>query len=119
MRHKKPPTVETMRKVGSPEDWQEANLDCPFYPDDNVIDEIKSKEGSHPDDLLGILGVNVKACLEGRRWKYTGKLVKYRGEPLKWEGRLIEDEVVVRSNVDQKTVWFGTVEQYEQMWCVD
>lgn len=108
-----------MRKVVNPEDWREANLDCPLYPDDILIDQIRAKEGSHPDDLLGVLGINVKACLEGRGWKYTGKLVKYRGEPLNWEGRLIEDEVVVRSNVDQETLWFGTVEQYEQMWCVD
>jgi hypothetical protein len=108
-----------MQMVVNPEDWQQANMDCPFYPDEDLIDEIRAKEGAHPDDILGVPGIRVKACLEGSRWKYFGRLVKYKGNALKWGDKIIEYEVIVLNTQDQRTVWLGTVEQYEQMWCVD
>ena len=46
MRHLQPPRVETMQMVVNPEDWQQANMDYPFYPDEDLIDEIRAKEGA-------------------------------------------------------------------------
>ncbi len=117
MRHTSPPTVETMKVEKSTFLWEQAFLDCPFSADSGGI------KVEHPDDLLGIRGVHVKAAHHPTKgWQHTGKLVKYRGAPLRWVDtaeRVIKDEVIVLSTTDRETIWFGTVEQYEQMWCVD
>ena len=110
-----------MQKVLDSTYWSSAFLDCPFSPSIYEMEKVVDPRG-HPDDCLHIPGIHVKACLEDSGWKYTGKLVKYGGPPLKWRGTSkpeVTEEVVVLSTQDKETVWFGTIEQYEQMWCVD
>lgn len=110
MRHISPPTAITMREVQDAAAWREYVFDAPLGVDPEVIDALRSKPGSHPDDALDLCGIRLKGGFDCVRSRYRlfGKLAKLQG-----------DEAVVVSTTDNETLWLGTVESYHQMWCVD
>jgi hypothetical protein len=99
-----------MRQVQDAAVWRDVVLDAPLVADPDDIDAIRAKPGSHPDDVLDVLGVRVKGGFDDatRRYRFYGKLAKVEG-----------DAVTVVSTVDKETFWIGTVAQYHQMWCTD
>lgn len=117
MRHTRPPTVITMQPIKSPELWEELARVIPLV-DPWLYEEKRSQPGAHPDDLLALPGIRVKAAFAGSGFQHFGKLFKFKGELFECTLRTISDEAVVLS-MDRETVWLGTAEQYEQMWCVD
>jgi hypothetical protein len=123
MRHTRPPTVETMLKVQSEDLWLEANLEPPLAIDPAEYEEARSRPDAHPDDLLDLPGIRVKGGYRDREgYAFYGKLVKFRGDPLSWNltgYEQVKDDVVVMSTLDRETVWFGSVDDYHAMWCVD
>lgn len=89
-----------MVRVENPSYWKAAYASC-------QLPALRRVE--HPDDLLDTVGVHLKSVFQDNEWKYFGILVQYK-----------DDEVVViGSAASPNLVWTGTVEQYEQMWCVD
>jgi hypothetical protein len=110
--------------IQNPDVWREANISALDGVDPDVYDRIRSTPGAHPDDLLDQRGVHVKAVFETKRYSFVhfGVLIKFRGAPLHWRTpgyETVADEVVVVSTTDKETVWFGSVEQYLEMWCAD
>lgn len=84
-------------------------------------ERIRALPDKHPDDALGLLGVRLKSCyVNGKGYRYYGKLIKFPNEPLLWLGQGEHDaDVVVMSTLDRENVWLGSVAEYEAMWCVD
>lgn len=99
-----------MREVRNPSTWRDQVSDAPLSADPEVIDKLRSKPDAHPDDALDVCGVRVKGGFNYQRKCYQlfGKLIKLEG-----------DEVIVASTLDQETLWFGSVDEYHQMWSVD
>jgi hypothetical protein len=118
MRHYQPPRVETMQARHGQALWLSAShVLSPMSHE--LVEGLREKEDFHPDDLLCVPGVCLKAVMQGHQgWKYYGRLLKFKGEALHLGEETLDSEVVVLST-DQETLWLGTVEQYEQMWCVD
>jgi hypothetical protein len=122
-RHSHPPMAHSMRKIQDPLLWKAVYSYTPFSPDAQEYQAIRGRGDCHPDDLLVLPGICVKAGFTPKgSFTEFGRLAKFGGDPLEVnlpEKTLIEDDVVVLSNEDHETVWVGTRGQYFRMWCVD
>lgn len=113
-----------MRRVRDDLLWRSIFTFAPFSHDRIAALRLQETyQDFHPDDLLLLPGVCVKASYtQGNGFAFHGRLVKFMGDDLRIElpeKKVITEDVVVISTLDQDTVWLGGVNQYFDMWCVD